>query len=157
LNLCTRKASKLRTAASDAAREERATAYRIRQHTSAYVSIREHYVTAASDAAREERAAACRTEKRRSSPEACSELRHTSAYVSIRTAYASIREHTHRKEAVLSGGMQRAAAYVSIRQHSHSIRQHTSAYAQKRGMEAQGLSLLALLVQKLLVYVAFSY
>jgi hypothetical protein len=75
----------------------------IRQHTSAYVSIRQHSY--------------------------CTKLRtfcteHTSAYVSIRqhtSAYASIRQHTSAYASI----RQHTPAYVSIRQ-------HTSAYVSIR-------------------------
>jgi hypothetical protein len=74
----------------------------IRQHTSAYVSIRQ--------------------------PSAYVSIRqHTSAYVSIRqhtSAYVSIRQHTSAYVSI----RQHTSAYVSIRQHTSayvSIRQHT--------------------------------
>jgi hypothetical protein len=81
----------------------------IRQHTSAYVSIR-NKKTCALNALQQ--------------PAYVSIRQHTSAYVSIHqhtSAYVSIRQHT--------------SAYVSIRQHTSahvSIRQHTSAYVSIR-------------------------
>ena len=102
------------------------------QHTSAYVSIRQHTVSI---------------------------RQHTSAYISIRSAYVSIRQH---KSDLMSASSQRGqaaracrhprpppscsapacgpttpalAAYVSIRQHTSayvSIREHTPAYVRIR-------------------------
>jgi hypothetical protein len=83
----------------------------IRQHTSAYVSIRQRL--------RQERAPLPHA-----SAAAAGSAPAPPAYVSIRqhtSAYVSIRQHT--------------SAYVSIRQHTSayvSIRQHTSAYASMR-------------------------
>jgi hypothetical protein len=76
----------------------------LRQHTSAYVSIRQHTPEV------EDERVACNLHVRRTSAYV-SIGQHTSAYVSMRqhTAYVSIRQHT---------------AYVSIR--------HTSAYVSIR-------------------------
>jgi hypothetical protein len=110
---------------------------RIRQHTSAYVSIRQHthktHHPFASDPEHPPPAAGCTCAfASRPNEGTRSSCPYTSAYVSIRqhtSAYVCIRLH--------------ASAYVSIRQHtsaydicqfpSHtsayvSIRQHTSAY-----------------------------
>ncbi len=112
----------------------------IRQHTSAYVSIR-HL---------------------RASAPTCSIRQHTSAYVSIRqhtsayvtcvqvlqpSAYVSIRQHT--SAYVTCVQVLQPSAYVSIRQHTSayvSIRQHTSAYVSIRHLRssAPALSLCSL-------------
>jgi hypothetical protein len=88
----------------------------IRQHTSAYVSKRQHTVCL-------------------HTVSACVSIRHTSACVSIRqhntSAYVSIRQHTSACVSI----RQHTSAYVSIRQHTSayvSIRQHTSAYVSIR-------------------------
>jgi hypothetical protein len=96
--------------------------YSIRQHTSAYVSIRQHTLKR-------------QWERRR--------RQHTSAYVSIRqhtSAYvkeAVGEEEAYRAERPVRRTHVHAAtcAYVSIRQHTSacvSIRQHTSAYVSIR-------------------------
>jgi hypothetical protein len=88
----------------------------IRQHTSAYVSIRSAYVsirTSAYVSMRQICLPQCEEPPERA-PRRASIRQHTSAYASIRqhaSAYASIRQHT--------------SAYVSIRQ-------HTSAYVRMR-------------------------
>jgi hypothetical protein len=88
--------------------------YCIRQHTSAYVSIRQH-----TSLPIHQQAAFLHTSY-------VSIRQHTLAHVSIRqhtSAYLSIPQHTS------------TSAYVSIRQHTSayvSIRQHTSAYVSIR-------------------------
>jgi hypothetical protein len=91
-------------------RREEAVTCTIRQHTPAYVSMRQHTGAVASPRG------------------SCYLHPHTPAYVSIRhhtPAYVSIRHHT--------------SAYVSIRQHTSAyvnIRQHTSAYAMRQHTSA---------------------
>jgi hypothetical protein len=139
----------------------------IREHTCAYVSIREH--TPASHNVAYDRAQGA---------EQCVSHQHTSAYVSIRqhtSACVSIREHTPasrnveydraqgaeqcvahkvpkavavaRLPAIRHSIRQHTSSYVSIRQHTSayvSIRQHTSAYVSVcQHMSAYNVSLIS--------------
>jgi hypothetical protein len=123
----------------------------IRQHTSAYVSIRLHLgvcVHAPPRRSQQQETAAAWRQAHCSSPRlgtelqglACSDL-HTSAYVSIRQHTSAWRQ-AHCSSPRLGTELQGLAysdlhtsAYVSIRQHTSayvSIRQHTSAYVSIR-------------------------
>jgi hypothetical protein len=103
----------------------------IRQHTSAYVSIR-HILASTSTPVYANRWCTEHTSAH------VSTRQHTSAYVSIRqptSADVSRRQHT---SADVSK-RQHTSAYVSIRQHTSayvSIRQHTSAYVSIRHISA---------------------
>ncbi len=102
---------------------ERSTRNSIRQHTSAYVSIRQAYVSIC---------------QMRICSRAQHSQQHTSAYVSIRqhtSAYVSIRQHT--SAYVKCESAVGRSTLNSIRQHTSayvSIRQHTSAYVSIRQM-----------------------
>jgi hypothetical protein len=107
---------------------------RLRQHTPAYVSIRQHasYGTQHFDQPPAQHTPAYVSIRRHAS--ACVSIRqHMSAYVSIRqhtSAYVSMRCAYVRAALPLS-----CVAYVSIRQHTSAyvgIRQHTSAYVSIR-------------------------
>ncbi len=122
-------------------------AARIRQHTSAYVSIRQqalpahklvvlkYYETCCPPDVFQWRL--CRRGNAAYRPHTSAYVsmrQHTSAYVSIRqhtSAYVSIRQHTSACVRIC----QHTSAYVSIRQNTSayvSIRQHTSAYVSMR-------------------------
>jgi hypothetical protein len=92
----------------------------IRQHTSAYVSIRQHTCVTCTLLVPQHTSAHANV---RQHPSASISIhQHTSAYVSIRSC----------PPPCCAPCMPRTSAYVSIRQHTSayaSIRQHTSAYA----------------------------
>ncbi len=138
LYLCTSKASKLSTSPRGRSRCRHFRPRSIRQHTSAYVSMRQHtrsirqlkpaYVRVP---ALVEEAVVNTSVRELDAP--VPTCQHTSAYVSIRQhtpAYASIAYANLMRPCPPVSKRQHTSAYVSIRQHTSayvSIRQHTSA------------------------------